>query len=672
MKKILLTFLTGSCIVSFNEANAQLPLANFNSGYPSTWSMIKGDANVPNSGWVPYIVSGLTNNAWMGWPRNSTGSDSCVITTSYFSSPATADRWMVTPAFTVTSANTVLTWEDAEFQATSTSADVLEIYLSTTGATESAFTATSPIYTGTTVPSWTQRCVLLGAYNGQTIRLGIRNNSNNQGISAVDNVQTEILPNADLALLSVKPFGDPACFPTSGGGTLALSGTVQNMGYNTVTSYSVSYQIGASAPVTSTQTASIAPLGTATFSGINVTIPTSITPIKVWVTLTGDANPANDSAFSQMGVPASFPPKKLFFEEPTGTWCGYCVRGIIYMDSIHYLHPNQVSIASVHDQDPMSQDNSTTNDYDGLVSSLITGYPSLLVDRMPFVSQSVNDPSNVVNLYNQYHSEFAFADIALTATVSSSTVSASVTVTPAITLTGDYRMELIVTENGVFGTGLSWDQHDYYSNSYTSPQGPMAGMGYNFQDSVYQIPDIHFPFVARYTIPDVIASPNGVAGSLPTNMPAGTPQTYTFSNINIPSNWVSSNLHVTALLIDNNSTDGGAYSRVLNSATTDTVYQGFPPLTVANVMPTINSATLYPNPATESTNLSFELSQSTEVAINVYDVLGRVVYSIPSKELSSGKNVITIPTHALANGSYNINIISGQLNLGTKRLTVVR
>jgi len=692
MKKILLALLIAGGFASFhNDARAQLALTNFNSGLPTGWSMIKVDANTPNSSyWNPIIVTDLTSNAWMTWPIDQSG-DSCMATTSYFNNTTsgTADRWLITKPFTVTSPDMVINWQDVEIDKGGGTPDVIDVYVSTTAGNTVASFSTTAIYSGQVSQSgqFAPHAAQLGAYNGQTITIAFRDHTTDGGFCGIDFVQTEVLATNDIALNSITPgWGSPANYLTAAG-NVALSGTVENMGYNNITSYTISYQVGSNAPVTSApQSVNIGPLSTATFTGINMPTPASGTaPVMVWATLTSatDVNLSNDSLQSEIGVPATFPPKRLLFEEPTGTWCGFCVRGIIYMDSMWKEHPTTTSLVSVHDYntyDAMAIENTLTEDYDTWISAQTGGsYPGIYVDRT-----YVDDPSNIFYYYTNYSGEFAFANLSLSATIGSGSIQSSVTVTPAINLSGDYRVELLVSEDQVHGTTGGYAQHDYYSTSsanpdvaYLSQLGTMIGMGFNFTDSTYPVPaaSMYYDFVARYTVPDMGSSPNGVAASLPASLVAGTPYTYNFSNVNIASDWISAHLHVVVLLIDDNSSHLGSYGTVLNSISTDTTFVNPNPISdptsVVNLPPYINRANLYPNPAKDVAYLNFDLSQTTNIAVNVYDALGRLVYSVPSQEMNSGINNITISTANFAAGMYNVTIQT-ESGITTTHLSVIR
>ena len=84
-----------------------------------------------------------------------------------------------------------------------------------------------------------------------------------------------------------------------------------------------------------------------------------------------------------------------------------------------------------------------------------------------------------------------------------------------------------------------------------------------------------------------------------------------------------------------------------------------------------NSTSLAPNPANTQSTLSFNLTRSAAVRIDVVDNLGRVVATPANDPLNAGARQVTINTADLAAGLYNIVIRTAAGSL-TQRLAVVR
>lgn len=64
----------------------------------------------------------------------------------------------------------------------------------------------------------------------------------------------------------------------------------------------------------------------------------------------------------------------------------------------------------------------------------------------------------------------------------------------------------------------------------------------------------------------------------------------------------------------------------------------------------------YPNPFSENINVSLNVTEDTEVAINVYDALGRVVESVVATNYAAGAHNVTVNTTSLENGFYIVKL----------------
>jgi len=647
MKKTLLAMLALAGLSQ--AAHAQLALENFNGpGLPAGWTMFKEDNNIvtPTLYQAP-IPTVLTAQAWM--KRHRAAGDSAMSTVSNFTPPGRADRWLVTPTFTVNNPNMVIKWEDwasggAQFN------DSVQLWVSTTGGTTAA-SFTTKIYDAPVSPSATPygvHAASLSAFNGQSIRVAFRNNTYQQGAIRIDNVETAVLPSNDMQMLSVTP--DPSSPLAYGmiGKNFTISGTVKNVGISNVTSYTVKYQQGTNAPVSQTFNANIPAYGTANFT---FTTPYSLTaigdfPIKVWVELTGDANHANDTVTTKVTGVSFMPQKRLVFEEATGTWCGWCPRGTVFMDSMYKVYPHHATLIAVHNGDPM-----VITNYDQMIGALpnFPGYPAVVVDR-----REVIDPSEMFLAYNAEKDYFGFADINFTKPVISGTnLSTTVTVKPAINLNGDYRLALVITEDHVTGTGSGYNQVNYYSSG--SQNLPLVGAGKNWQALPNPVPasQMQYDFVARAIVPN----PFGAPGSLPSSMTAGTDYTYTFTTT-LDGSWNANRIRVAVLLLR------ASDNTVLNSKSTSW------PTSVNQLASDVHNAQLVPNPAKENARLTFKLDNSTTVTVKVVDGLGKSAYSY-AQHMNSGDQSVNIPVANLAAGIYNVILTTDNGSIA-ERLNVIK
>ncbi|MES2762060.1 MAG: M43 family zinc metalloprotease [Bacteroidota bacterium] len=78
-----------------------------------------------------------------------------------------------------------------------------------------------------------------------------------------------------------------------------------------------------------------------------------------------------------------------------------------------------------------------------------------------------------------------------------------------------------------------------------------------------------------------------------------------------------------------------------------------------DISETIESATLFPNPAGNSSSLKFNLSQTKTLAINVFNILGEKIYTVAKNIYEEGTNEVKLNTSELSNGMYIVQINDG-------------
>ncbi|MBS1687748.1 MAG: Omp28-related outer membrane protein [Bacteroidetes bacterium] len=509
--------------------------------------------------------------------------------------------------------------------------------------------------------TWNTDYVSLMSYSSSSVKLAFRYSDGNGGSSKVlaglllDNIKVFSANSTDLGLSSIYlSSSNVGIVPgvinyAASGSTIGLSGTVFNNSVASFSAFTVMYSLNGAAPSTLpiTATAPILPFTYYTWSGANVTLPAAlqVNTINAWVIAAGDINILNDSNSVNVTTIGFLPTKKISVEEATGTWCGWCVRGIVFLDSMAKTHPGAMSLIAVHNSDPM-----VVSAYDSWMGTELhaagTGYPSIVVDR-----RQTLDPSNLFDVLNFEGNYFGYADITLgTPTVTShNNFSVPVTVKPSIDLSGDYRLVLVLTEDGLSGTDDAthkWSQHNYYSGG---SQGPMGGFESKASDVAGQI----YNHVARSISPSV----SGTSGVLPASMSASSTYNATLT-ATLADGWVSANMHAIVMLVRNS--DG----QVLNTQSTTV------PLGVANVTAGINAVRLFPNPANEQSTLAFSLQESNTVQITVTDVVGRTVYT-SVQQMTAGNQQVTIPTASLTPGLYNVKLQTAKGGVDA-RLSVVK
>lgn len=69
------------------------------------------------------------------------------------------------------------------------------------------------------------------------------------------------------------------------------------------------------------------------------------------------------------------------------------------------------------------------------------------------------------------------------------------------------------------------------------------------------------------------------------------------------------------------------------------------------------SVKAYPSPVIDDLNISLELNQTEELAIEVYNVIGEQVFSQAETTFAAGKNILSIDFSEFSNGAYFVKVI---------------
>jgi len=249
-----------------------------------------------------------------------------------------------------------------------------------------------------------------------------------------------------------------------------------------------------------------------------------------------DAVAANSSGTISFQSPANILfPRKIVMEEGTGTWCGWCVRGIETIERLNKQYPDNFIAIGLHTDDEMKNPENYTQ-----IVSQFNSFPGSLINRKK--SQDPDYPKVVTLIENM--KDLADAKISASATYSKSDNSAVTVSTETVfgysNDFADYRIAYVVLEDHVG----PYVQSNYYS-----------GMGLGNDHYMYEWDQkpgkvkIEFNDVAR----GIYGGTNGVQGSVPSSVKEGETYHYSYS-FNLPKNIQDKkNIRIVTLLIDNNS-----------------------------------------------------------------------------------------------------------------------
>lgn len=69
------------------------------------------------------------------------------------------------------------------------------------------------------------------------------------------------------------------------------------------------------------------------------------------------------------------------------------------------------------------------------------------------------------------------------------------------------------------------------------------------------------------------------------------------------------------------------------------------------------SLTAYPNPVKENLNLSLTLNRTEDLIVEIYNIIGEKVFSLPKTNYTSGKNNLNIDFTEYSNGAYFVKVL---------------
>ncbi|MEE9374467.1 MAG: T9SS type A sorting domain-containing protein [Saprospiraceae bacterium] len=359
-----------------------------------------------------------------------------------------------------------------------------------------------------------------------------------------------------------------------------------------------------------------------------------------------DEDLCNDSGkvFLFGSVPA--PHKKVIVEEATGTWCGWCPRGTVALEKMSHKYPDRFIGIAVHNGDPM-----VVEDYDtGLNAS---GYPNALVNRGAFM-----DPSVIETPFLGAVKEPSIASMIQGASwnAASRELRISVILKAEKNISTNHKINVVLTEDDVEGTGSSWKQANYFSGA----QDLISYDGTNWRDLPANV-TTDYDHVARA----MLAPYTGLENSFTEDLNVNDEKVFNFSYA-VSSDFDITKMHIVTMIINPDGTIDTGESNSIEEAEEN----GYTETTGIEDIVFGNAVNIYPNPFSNYTNVSINLPQTTDVNIKVSDMTGKILRE-KNYTNQSGYFTTKIDGTALPAGVYLIHINSDNANT-TKRISIVK
>lgn len=278
--------------------------------------------------------------------------------------------------------------------------------------------------------------------------------------------------------------------------------------------------------------------------------------------LTVTVNGSEDVAPTRTGlvhIMDFVPVHRALVEEYTGTWCGWCTRGLVAMKKLAEEFGDDFIGVAYHNGDPME----ITTEY----PSNVQGFPSAFVERYYDVDPYYGYESNgfgMKDLIEYVMGELAVVDLSVKsewADEAKTELKATVESNFVMDAPGsDYGIEVMLVEDDMYGpAGTDWDQHNYYA-TMGDQYGNDPDLG-----PLCELPDV----IEGYHFNDVLVATSGVIDeSMPESILANTVNSFEYSFFvddiyNTSYEPIIQNkdkLHVVAIVVEK------ATGRVLNAA----------------------------------------------------------------------------------------------------------
>lgn len=421
------------------------------------------------------------------------------------------------------------------------------------------------------------------------------------------------------------------------GDKLQVSGRLYNYGSETINTFDLRIGDGISEVVVNIDDQNLEQLEDYTFD-LEVDLPLDVGDLKSItvscenVNGSEDDNAFNNSRTEDVKAYAFLPKRRLVIEEGTGTWCGWCPRGIVALARMDEDHPDDVIGIAVHEGDPMELEIYT----DG---TNFEGFPSANYDRTilgddisPDIAESYYQnrvvDRNDLSVASISH-EFVFGP-------GDTQIIVTAKIIPALNLEGDYKLAVVITEDGVMGTDDTYAQANNY-NAGTEPMG-------NFESMPNPVPAslMTYDHVAR----DIIGGYDGVI-SFPSSMSYNEEYEATISG-GFPIGIAYENANVITLLLGPDGEIVNAVRSPLNNTPSSTIK-------IAEFF----DVNIYPNPVGDMTFVSLDLKESQEVELQILDLAGRTIAQ-KNYGLLTGEQVLPIIPEDNWNGIYIFRIRVGK------------
>ncbi len=324
-------------------------------------------------------------------------------------------------------------------------------------------------------------------------------------------------------------------FSAQVGVTCAAAGSVNSVEVTTTvgdTSFTQSFNISGGLTYGQRTVLTISDLKTS-LQGFDVPVKMEITKVNGKENTTPSSYTTTFMCFDK----ANGYPRNVLVEEATGTWCGWCPRGIVLLEALREKYTDgSVALVAVHNDDEMA-----VNECQAFIQAYVSGFPYCVANRSEELDFTM---SNFEEVYNYFRNNPAAVTISANASVADDDATVTVTGSTRFALGTESRPDRFLLSFYLTEDGMGpYTQANYYSGGSNGALDPF--------DNLPSKTPVTFNDVAR-TIKDF----PGIKGSVPATIKADEDNAYSYQ-ISL-ANVTSQKFNVVAMVVD------GVSGEVLN------------------------------------------------------------------------------------------------------------
>ncbi len=459
----------------------------------------------------------------------------------------------------------------------------------------------------------------------------------NDGTPA-DNTYFEFFPGVQPTYNAISTRMNMQNYYALASAPFSVIGTSRNLGTDTIKSMDVNYSVNGGA----TQTSPLSGLNIPTGNSLTYTHPTAWAPsslgsytIKLWTSnlnSNADQSPADDTVSATVLVTQDTVQRIILFEEFTSSTCGPCAsanpgyNALLNSNGVNTLGGKGASIKYQMNwpspgNDPMyiATDGSARKTYYS-----VTGIPDAILNGNVYSGS----PAGITQAsVNTEYAKPAYFDIKLSPIYSGNKITIVGSVNSLRNTAGSLVLQVAIVDSHV--------NHNVETNGETD---------------FYQ--------VFRKMVPSV------------SGLSLGTQTAGKQNLIYLNTSFTGSEPYL-------NMADLGIVAFV-QDMTTKTVHQAF----YADITYDINAGivknddifsdiNIYPNPFEDRAAVVMNLKQEETVTVNMYNVMGELVYTSKSIDMQRGKNLVEINSEGISAGVYLVTVNSSQSSV-TRKVTITK